>query len=80
LSEEFLIDMFETICSDKEWSGYGIKEVDGVKRIVYPGSEVAEVPGIMQGGGPWPRRWDCGVFRCRVMLSVDHRASYYRSI
>uniref|UniRef100_H2XPP2 Marginal zone B- and B1-cell-specific protein-like n=1 Tax=Ciona intestinalis TaxID=7719 RepID=H2XPP2_CIOIN len=56
LGEEKLLEIFEGICSDKEWNGYGIKEVNGKKRIVYPGSDAEDVPGIMQGGGPWPRR------------------------
>ena len=56
ISESRLIEIFEDICGDREWSSYGLKEVDGVKRLVYPGSDIAEVPGIMQGGGIWPRR------------------------
>ncbi|XP_078482010.1 uncharacterized protein LOC100178292 [Ciona intestinalis] len=56
LGEEKLLEIFDGICSDKEWNGYGIKEVNGKKRIVYPGSDAENVPGIMQGGGPWPRR------------------------
>nr|CAB3264169.1 marginal zone B- and B1-cell-specific protein-like [Phallusia mammillata] len=56
LSEDRILELFETICSDKDWSSYGIKEIDGVKHLAYPGSDYADVPGIMQGGGPWPRR------------------------
>ncbi|CAK8680148.1 marginal zone B- and B1-cell-specific protein-like [Clavelina lepadiformis] len=56
LDEGLLIDIFEQICADREWSNFGLKEVQGVNRISYPGSEIAEVPGIQQGGGIWPRR------------------------
>lgn len=35
---------------------YGVKEVDGVKRLSGPGLETADVPGLMQGGGPWSIR------------------------
>ena len=56
ISESRLIEIFEAICGDREWPGFGIKEVDGVKRLSYPGSDVESLSGIMQAGGQWPRR------------------------
>ena len=56
LSESQLLEIFDKICSDEEWSSYGLKEVDGVKRITYPNSDISKRPGITQGGGQWPRR------------------------
>lgn len=35
---------------------YGIKEIDKVKRLSGPGTDAADQPGVMQGGGKWPGR------------------------
>ena len=37
---------------------YGLKEVKGVKRLSGTGLETADVPGVLQGGGMWPRRYN----------------------
>ncbi|XP_019620268.1 PREDICTED: marginal zone B- and B1-cell-specific protein-like [Branchiostoma belcheri] len=55
LSESEIIDTFEEVC-EASWDDYGIKEVDGLKRLSGPGLETKEVPGVMQGGGKWPYR------------------------
>merc|ERR1712168_796412 len=59
LGEDLLIELFEDEICDREadtWQRCGLKVVDDVKRIQYPGSESENVPGIMQGGGRWPPR------------------------
>ncbi|XP_066304012.1 marginal zone B- and B1-cell-specific protein-like [Branchiostoma lanceolatum] len=55
LSESEIIDTFEEVC-ESSWDDYGIKEVDGLKRLSGAGLETKDVPGVMQGGGKWPFR------------------------
>ncbi|OWF42206.1 marginal zone B- and B1-cell-specific protein-like [Mizuhopecten yessoensis] len=55
LPESQIYDITESICESK-FDKYGIKEVDGQKRLSGPGLETADIPGIMQGGGRWPNR------------------------
>ncbi|KAK3091920.1 hypothetical protein FSP39_023738 [Pinctada imbricata] len=55
LTESEVIDILDDVCSD-DYDSYGVKEIDGVKRLTGPGTETADAPGIMQGGGRWPNR------------------------
>ncbi|XP_060084966.1 marginal zone B- and B1-cell-specific protein-like [Ylistrum balloti] len=55
LPESQIIDITESICESK-FDKYGIKDVDGKKRLSGPGLDTADIPGIMQGGGRWPNR------------------------
>lgn len=55
LPESIIYDITESICESK-FDKYGIKDVNGQKRLSGPGLETADVPGIMQGGGKWPNR------------------------
>ncbi|XP_033738265.1 marginal zone B- and B1-cell-specific protein-like [Pecten maximus] len=55
LPESQIYDITESVCESK-FDKYGIKEVDGRKRLSGPGLETADIPGIMQGGGRWPNR------------------------
>ncbi|KAK6171539.1 hypothetical protein SNE40_019707 [Patella caerulea] len=55
LPETEVLDIFENVCSD-EFKSCGVKEVNGRVRLTGPGLETENVPGVMQGGGLWPRR------------------------
>lgn len=36
----------------------GVKEIKGVKRLSGPGMAIQDAPGVMQGGGKWPFRYE----------------------
>lgn len=36
---------------------YGLKDVEGVHRLTGPGLEADDLPGVVSGGGKWPKRW-----------------------
>ncbi|MBN3301543.1 MZB1 protein, partial [Amia calva] len=40
----------------QNWEQYGLKEVDGVKRLSGPGLETENEMGMVMLGGPWPQR------------------------
>lgn len=56
LSESDVIEVVETVCSSG-FENYGLKAVDGVNRVSGPGLESEKSPGMMQGGGRWPLRF-----------------------
>ncbi|KAL8577631.1 hypothetical protein ACOMHN_020240 [Nucella lapillus] len=57
LLESEVIDLFDEVChNNAAFDGYGVKEVDGKKRLSGEGLETKDVPGVMQGGGKWPNR------------------------
>ncbi|KAM6222083.1 marginal zone B- and B1-cell-specific protein [Rhynchocyon petersi] len=57
LSESTYMDILDRSCS-QSWQGYGVQEVDHVKRLTGPGLSTEPKPGItmMVTGGPWPFR------------------------
>ncbi|XP_025873013.1 marginal zone B- and B1-cell-specific protein [Vulpes vulpes] len=57
LSESVYIDVLDKSCS-QSWQGYGVREVNQVKRLTGPGLSKGPEPSIsvMITGGPWPTR------------------------
>jgi len=56
LGEQKLIEMFEDICDDQEWVGFGVKDDEGGKTMNYPGSKRAGESGVTMWGGIWIHR------------------------
>lgn len=54
LNEGAYIEAVEMLCSHSTFSGYGIKEVNGNHRLSGPGTEAADTPGVISGGGRIP--------------------------
>eukprot|EP00117_Sycon_ciliatum_P010188 scpid95123/ scgid12189/ Plasma cell-induced resident endoplasmic reticulum protein; Proapoptotic caspase adapter protein len=61
LRESQYLEVFEDLCNG-EWSGYGVKDVDGVHMLSGPGLSAEGHMSMMYGGGMWPRRLNkkCG--------------------
>ncbi|XP_042761962.1 marginal zone B- and B1-cell-specific protein [Panthera leo] len=57
LSESVYTDILDQSCS-QTWQGYGVREVNQVKRLTGPGLSKGPEPNIsvMITGGPWPTR------------------------
>ncbi|XP_005989381.1 marginal zone B- and B1-cell-specific protein [Latimeria chalumnae] len=55
LSESEVTDVLDRCCS-QSWENYGLKEVNGVKRLSGPGLEAEKHMGMVMMGGPWPKR------------------------
>ncbi|XP_003980870.3 marginal zone B- and B1-cell-specific protein [Felis catus] len=57
LSESVYTDILDRSCS-QTWQGYGVREVNQVKRLTGPGLSKGPEPNIsvMITGGPWPTR------------------------
>ncbi|XP_049714458.1 marginal zone B- and B1-cell-specific protein [Elephas maximus indicus] len=57
LSESVYTDVLDRSCS-QSWQGYGVREVNQVKRLTGPGLSKGPEPSIsvMVTGGPWPIR------------------------
>ena len=49
--------MFEDICDDQEWVGFGVKDDEGGKTMNYPGSKRAGESGVTMWGGIWIHRY-----------------------
>nr|KAG5690702.1 hypothetical protein BaRGS_005065 [Batillaria attramentaria] len=56
--ESDIIEMVDSVCIDKEekFKGYGMKEINGKRRLSGEGLETKDVPGLQKGGGKWPYR------------------------
>ncbi|XP_028653581.2 marginal zone B- and B1-cell-specific protein-like [Erpetoichthys calabaricus] len=75
LSESEYIDTIEQCCSQK-WDQYGLKEVNGMKRISGPGLEEEEKMGMVMLGGPWPGR----LYKmCHSYLGEYEEADIYKA-
>ncbi|XP_010224797.1 PREDICTED: marginal zone B- and B1-cell-specific protein, partial [Tinamus guttatus] len=55
LRESEYMEVLEKSCS-QSWDGYGVMEVEGVKRLAGPGLPNQESITVMMSGGPWPGR------------------------
>ncbi|KAK7475200.1 hypothetical protein BaRGS_00033601 [Batillaria attramentaria] len=57
-TESEVLDMVDYVCTDEgnRYQEYGVKDINGQRRLSGPGLETKDVPGIMQGGGRWPHR------------------------
>ena len=47
-----------------------------MKRLSGPGTEAADVPGVMAGGGKWPSRYSNEEKRDHVMISHEYSHGY----
>ncbi|XP_062606229.1 marginal zone B- and B1-cell-specific protein-like isoform X1 [Saccostrea cucullata] len=56
LTESDVMEIVERVCNS-HFDNYGLKAVDGVNRLSGPGLETEKSPGMMQGGGRWPVRF-----------------------
>ncbi|CAD5124402.1 DgyrCDS12687 [Dimorphilus gyrociliatus] len=56
IPESEILEIFEKVCVVDTFNNYGIKEINKVKRLSGPGTDAADSPGVMQGGGKWPGR------------------------
>ncbi|NWY03507.1 MZB1 protein, partial [Nothoprocta ornata] len=55
LRESEYMEVLEKSCT-QSWDGYGVMEVEGVKRLTGPGLPSQESVTVIMSGGPWPGR------------------------
>ncbi|NXA51760.1 MZB1 protein, partial [Nothocercus julius] len=55
LRESEYTEVLEKSCT-QSWDGYGVMEVEGVKRLTGPGLPSQEPMTVVMSGGPWPGR------------------------
>ncbi|NXA39762.1 MZB1 protein, partial [Eudromia elegans] len=55
LRESEYMEVLERSCT-QSWDGYGVMEVQGVKRLAGPGLPSQEPMMVLVSGGPWPGR------------------------
>lgn len=56
LYESELFEITDEVCERRVFNNYGVKTVDGRNRLSGDGLAAGDEPGMLMGGGQWPRR------------------------
>ena len=57
ISESDCYDIYENVCTTKQFDGYSLKPINGVNELNGDGLATSEVAGMSQGGGKVPERF-----------------------